>query len=245
MTAILIIGAAVIVLLVVSCSSLERSLLFYPSHHEPGEAMARWEIDSRLVGFARTVDSPKNIWLMLHGNGGQAEHRQYALPRFSPTDSVYILEYPGYGIREGRPSVKSFNQAAEEGYRFLRSKYPHLPVCVAAESIGSGPASFLASSERPPDKVVLVVPFDQLSKVAKDHYPGFLVGMLLSDDWNNVAALSKYQGPVEIYGAKFDTIIPVTHAQALAAALPQARFTLINCGHNDWSEQPEVNFRNP
>jgi len=50
---------------------------------------------------------------------------------------------------------------------------------------------------------------------------------------------------VEIYGAKDDEIIPVSHAKALAAAVPSAKFTLIEGGHNDWSQQPQVKFRNP
>lgn len=245
MSAILIIAAVAVVLLLVSRPSIERSLLYYPSHLQPDGALAPWLDDGRLIGFSRTVESAKNVWLMLHGNGGQAAHRTYALPKFSAADSVYILEYPGYGIRPGSPSVKSLNRAAEEAYRLLRATYPKIPVCVATESVGSGPGCLLTRLDQPPDKLVMVVPFDQLSLVAKDHYPSFIVSLLMSDDWNNVTALAKYKGPVEIFGAKDDTIIPVSHARALAAAVPQSKFTLIGGGHNDWAEQSAVKFRNP
>jgi hypothetical protein len=182
---------------------------------------------------------------MTHGNGGQAADREYALPRFSPDDSIYILEYPGYGQRPGMPSAQAFNAAAESAYLALRRAHPGIPVCAVGESIGSGPASMLATLAPPPDKIVLIVPFERLSLVARDHYPGFLVKLLLSDDWDNAKALAGYRGPIDIFGAEEDTIVPVRHAQTLAAALPRARFTLIPGGHNDWWRSDAVWIINP
>jgi pimeloyl-ACP methyl ester carboxylesterase len=182
---------------------------------------------------------------MLHGNGGQAEDRIYAIPSFSADDAVYILEYPGYGKRPGRPSREAFDAAALEAYLLLRKTYPDRPVCVVGESIGSGPAASLATRDHPPEKFVFIVPFDRLSLVAKDHFPAMLVDLILSDDWDNAASLSRYKGPVDIFGAAADSIIPVGHAQALAARLPRSRFVLIEGGHNDWPEQGRVRIRNP
>lgn len=242
---VLVIVGVILAVLTVSCRLLERKLLFYPTHQPPDNRVAPWTKDGRVIGYAHAVTSPKNVWLMLHGNGGQASDRVYALPCFAARDSVYILEYPGYGNREGSPSAKAFNQAAEEAYRFLRASFPFSPVCVAAESIGSGPACYLTGLEQPPDKLVLVAPFDKLSNVAKDHYPSLIVDLLLSNEWDNVKALANYHGLVEIYGAKDDTIIPVKHASDLAAAVPGAKFVQIEGGHNEWSQQPQVKFRNP
>lgn len=227
------------------CSYIERKLLFYPTHHAHDNGLTPWIKEGRTIGYSRRVESPGNIWLLLHGNGGQASDRIYAMPCFSENDSVYILEYPGYGGREGVPSKASFNTAAEEAYLLLREIYPNLPVCVAAESIGSGPGLSLARLDIKPDKVVLVVPFDRLSFVAEKHFPAILVRLLLRNDWNNVEALSHYNGPVEIYGAKNDTIIPVSHAEALAASHPGAKLVIIPGGHNDWSYGGNVQIRNP
>jgi len=169
----------------------------------------------------------------------------YAVPSFSDEDSVFILEYPGYGSREGVPSKEAFYRAAKEAYLLLRETYPHTPVCVAGESIGTGPASSLSSLSQPPDKLVLIVPFDKLSLVAKDQFPSFLVDLILKDDWDNVEALSRHIGPVDIFGAEADTIIPVGHAKALAAVIPRAKMEIIGGGHNDWSYQGRVTIRNP
>jgi len=182
---------------------------------------------------------------MLHGNAGQASDRLYAIPSFSSEDSIFILEYPGYGNREGVPSIKAFDCAAKEAYLFLRETYPHIPVCLAGESIGSGPAASLASLNHKPDKFVLIVPFDNLSSVAEDHFPSFLVRLILKNNWDNVEALSNYKGPIDIFGAETDTIITVKHAKNLAAAIQGSKLTIIGGGHNDWSYDNQVKIRNP
>jgi uncharacterized protein len=227
------------------CSSIERKLLFFPTHRPHDNNLTPWVLNGEIIGYSRNVESPKNVWLMLHGNAGQASDRLYAVPSFSDEDSVYILEYPGYGNREGVPSKEAFNSAAKEAYLSLREAYPHIPVCVASESIGSGPASSLANLSQPPDKFVLIVPFDKLSSVAEDHYPSFLVRLVLKDNWDNIKPFSNYKGPVEIFGAESDTIIPVKHAKALAVAIPGSKLTIISGGHNDWAEEGRVKIRNP
>ena len=45
---------------------------------------------------------------------------------------------------------------------------------------------------------MLIVPFDNLASVASEHFPFLPVGLLLRDKWDNVAALSRYTGPVDI-----------------------------------------------
>jgi pimeloyl-ACP methyl ester carboxylesterase len=243
------IAGGIIVLLafiVIGGPLIERKLLFYPTHHRPSDnILTPWIKNGEIIGYSRTVASPKNVWLMLHGNAGQASDRSYAIPSFSTSDSVFILEYPGYGNRKGAPSKDTFNRAAKEAYLLLRETYPNIPVCVVSESIGSGPASSLAGLIPPPNKFVLIVPFDRLSSVADDHFPAVLVSLLLRDNWDNVAAFSHYKGPIDIFGAEGDTIIPVKHAKALAASIPSSKLAIIGGGHNDWSYEDRVKIRNP
>jgi hypothetical protein len=111
------------------------------------------------------------------------------------------------------------------------------------ESIGSGAACALALEPVPPEAIVLVVPFDVLTKVASHHFPFLPCGLLLRDCWNNVESLHAYKGPVQIYAAREDTIIPPDHSRALARQVPTARLTLIPGGHNDWAACQAVNIR--
>lgn len=220
-------------------------MLFYPTHHPHDNSLTPWTKGGEVIGYAREVKSPENVWLLLHGNAGQASDRLYAVPCFSVADSVFIMEYPGYGSREGTPSKESFNRAAREAYLFLRENHPDVPVCVAGESIGSGPASFLSGLPNPPDKIVLVVPFDRLASVAEAHFPAVLVRLMLKDNWDNVASLKDYKGPLDIFGAEDDEVIPVRHAKGLAASVTGSRLVVVRGGHNDWSVGGRVKIRNP
>jgi surfactin synthase thioesterase subunit len=178
---------------------------------------------------------------MAHGNGGQAEQRSYMLSCLPPTASLYVVEYPGYGLRAGTPSAESLNAAVAEAYAVLLARFPHQPIGVIGESLGSGPASLLARSTVPPRKIVLIVPFDNLASVAAEHVPLLPARWLLKDRWDNVSALRGFHGPIDVYGAKYDTIIPVRHAERLAERVG-AKFTLMLCGHNDWSSAGVVHL---
>jgi uncharacterized protein len=228
------------------CASIARRALFYPTHHHNTNGLSEWREGSALLGYARIVSNPENVWLMLHGNGGQAADRAYALDAFSDRDAVYILEYPGYGARGGSPSKQSFDRAAVEAFLQLRRAYPKKPICVVGESIGSGPASMLARQSAPPAKIVLIVPFDNLKSVAAEHLPWLPVTLLLGPSWNNTAALAEYKGPVDIFAARDDVVIPLRHAEVLARAVPQARLQILPGGHNEWPlQRASVQIRNP
>ncbi|MGP8201369.1 MAG: alpha/beta hydrolase [Limisphaerales bacterium] len=218
----------------------QRSMLYFPTHDTIPTGLAPWLDGSRTIGFCREAPNARTIWLMMHGNGGQAADRDYVLERMSGQDSLYVLEYPGYGSREGSPSLESMNRAASEAYRLLRARNPKTPVCVLGESLGSGPACALAGEKIAPDKIVLVTPFDVLANVGARHFPFLPVRLLLRDNWDNVASLKHYSGPVEIFGARDDTIIPVGYAAALANQIPVAQFIEIPGGHNEWSRQDQM-----
>lgn len=227
-----------------ACSTVTRKLLYHPTHSTDTRDLQEWRDGGTLIGYCRVVANPDVVWLFVPGNGGQAADRAYALPAFSPRDSVYIVEYPGYGLRPGVPSRNTLDAAVAGAWRCLRQSWPHKRVCVVAESIGSGPASQLCRQSPPPDKLIFVVPFATLQAAAAEHVRSSSVKMLLSGgrNWDNVAALRGYQGPVQIFGARDDTVIPLRHARALADSLPQARLTIIPGGHNDWASQKEVRF---
>lgn len=234
-----------VVWLLAGCAAVPRQVLFYPTHHDRANELGPWRDRGRLIGFSREVARPEHLWLLLHGNGGQAADRTYALPRFSPRDSVFILEYPGYGRRPGTPSRAAIDAAAIEAYRLLCARFPGRAIGVVGESLGSGPACVLAGEAEPPVKIVLLVPFDSMKRVAAGPAPWLPSGVPAADRWDNVGALAGYRGVVEIHGARDDTVIPCGHARRLAERLPAARFEVFPGGHNEWSQQQRIAIRQP
>ena len=212
----------------------QRTLVFHPTHHDVETGMEpRW-VDGRQIGYVRAAESPSGVWLVLHGNGGQAAHRDYLLQYVADDVTVYVMEYPGYGQRQGLATAQTFNDAAISAYASIRFQHGSIPMGVMGESIGSGPASLLSLVALTPEKIVLLVPFDQLHRVAGARFPWLPVKWLMRDQWNNVATLEKYTGPIEIYAARDDEVIPFKHAQALANALPGARLIEMSGGHSSW-----------
>lgn len=230
-------------LMLCQCDSTQRKLLFYPTHHPEANGLEVWRADGEAIGHVRPVERPEHVWLMLHGNGGQAADRIYALSSFSERDAVHVLEYPGYGLRGGKPSRKSFNAAAKQAYADLVRRYPGQTVGVVGESIGTGPACFLAGQSPAPAKLVLITPFDRMETLASRHVSWIFASLMLEAKWDNVAALRHFRGPVDIFAAEGDLVIPIAHATALADAVPQARFHRISGGHNDWSQSGQVRIR--
>jgi pimeloyl-ACP methyl ester carboxylesterase len=230
--------------------SFQRSLLFQPTHRENRGKLTPWIVDGEQIGFCHEVPNPKGVWLMMHGNAGQASDRDYVLPHLPKSDAFYVLEYPGYGNRDGKPGRRTINAAANQAFHALRAQYPKLPLGVIGESIGTGPACQLATLSAPsknttvniqgPDKIILFVPFDSLQRVVAKHFPWLPASWLLLDRWDNEKALKNYIGPLEIYGALYDQIIPFEHAKQLAKGKSQAKMISLPCGHNEWAMRPEV-----
>lgn len=220
----------------VGCAAMQRKLLYFPSHDEVSNGrLERWIENGESWGARRTVERPSAVWLVTHGNAGQASQREYIVELLPEDADVYVLEYPGYGARSGDPSRASFDAAASAAWRRLGELHPNLLRNVLGESIGTGPASQLALDPRPPDSIVLAVPFDRLVDVAAEKLPWLPVRWILCDDWDNVAALESFSGPLVILAAERDTVIPTAHALALARSLPRAKLRTLPGGHNDWS----------
>ena len=90
-----------------------------------------WKIPAR--------DASRGSVLIVHGNAGCAVSRDYiAQPiHYAESVDVYVLEYPGYGAREGSPSKQSLDAAAEEAFQLLPADQPRY---VVSESLGAGVA---------------------------------------------------------------------------------------------------------
>ncbi len=237
-------ACATLPLLLSGC--LQSALLYHPTHEvrvaaADGAALAPWCENGQLRGYARTPANPRHIWFMCHGNAGQAAHRAYVLPLLHADDALYVLEYPGYGLRPGSPGARAMNAAAADGYRAVRARHPGRPVRVLGESLGTGPASTLARESAPPEWIVLAAPYEDLREVAAEKVGGITTFLFLYDDWDNRKALAGYRGRLDILAAAQDAVIPPHHAKSLADAIPGARFHLLPGGHNDWSRQ--VNLR--
>ena len=150
------------------CQALQRSALFYPTHNDGDNGLARWMHDGALIGFAREVPEPENVWLMLHGNGGQAADRVYALGAFSPRDSVFIMEYPGLRAAARQTLARQLRRGGARGLS-TAARQVSRQAGVRGRRVDRQRSGRDAGAPRaaPPDKLVFIVPFDDLKSVAQ------------------------------------------------------------------------------
>jgi pimeloyl-ACP methyl ester carboxylesterase len=212
---------------------VQRRLLYFPERSDRGSSERRarslglepWVERGALLGWrARNPRPARGRLLVLHGNAGDAIDRAHwvavfasASPRL-PLD-VYLVEYPGYGAREGSPSQAALVTAAREAIAAARRDGPG-PVLVAGESLGSGVAA-LAAAEAPAevDGLLLVTPLASVPAVARRHY-GPLPELFHRDPYRADRALLRYGGPVAFLVAGRDEVVFPDLGRALFEAQP-------------------------
>jgi pimeloyl-ACP methyl ester carboxylesterase len=234
----------------------QRRLLYVPTRIPPatGTNLAAtagfqaWQNSSgQYIGWkqaAKTAEAHGRI-LIIHGNAGSAIDRlSYAdgLKALGPLD-VYILEYPGYGPRDGSPSQTSLFQAAAEALELLKKDGP---VYLMGESLGTGVASYLAGTF--PEAVrslLLIAPYHNMGEVAQHHFPILPVKWLLLDKFPSATYLQNYHGPLAVLLAGNDEVIPKQFGQRLFDAYPGPKkvWEVSAAGHNDLIEQPAAWWR--
>jgi pimeloyl-ACP methyl ester carboxylesterase len=236
--------------------NMQRRLLYHPQKVtlEYGQNVAKqagfdaWkDANGQIIGWKRVDAStdPHKQLLIVHGNAGSAIDRlDYAdkLRLIEPVD-VYVLEYPGYGVREGSPSQPAFFEAADQAVELLKGGGP---LYVFGESIGTGVAAHLAGAQ--PDTVrgvLLQAPYHNLTDVAIYHMPFLPVRWLLKDKYPAASYLEKYHGPVAVTVGGNDDIIPQRFSRQLYGAYngPKKLWEFPNSGHNDLLPESEAWWR--
>lgn len=178
--------------------------------------------------------------LIVHGNAGSAIGRDYLAQPIhdaEPVD-VFVLEYPGYGARDGSPSKTSFVAAAEEAFRLMPA---NLPKYLVSESIGTGVACELAKNH--PQEIAgmaLFVPYHNLASVAQRKMWFLPAYFLLLDRFNPEECLKSYHGPVKFIIAGADEIIGPASGTRLFRGYdgPKDLQVVAGAHHNDVAAQP-------
>lgn len=206
----------------------QRRLLYFPARYplEPAEREGRrfgfepWR-DDRGAFLGWRVSHPAGYAVarvvVLHGNAGSALDRGYVCevlhgPGVPPLD-VFLLEYPGYGPRDGAPSERSIVAAATAAVDRLADAGPG-PILLAGESLGTAAAAQVAARRPSVAGLLLVTPLKSVAEVARRHYP-WLPTFLLRDRFDSASALARYRGPVAFLLAGEDEVVFTDLGRAL------------------------------
>lgn len=240
----------IIYVLLCACVFLfQRSLIYFPTKIPANviESVARehgfepWKNSAgQIIGWKMpaTGTSAGSV-MIVHGNAGCALGRDYiAQPIHEATNmDVFVLEYPGYGARQGSPNKASMVTAAEEAFQLLPSGSPKY---VVSESIGAGVACELAKSHSSEIAgLVLFVPYNDLASVAQRHMPFLPAYFFLLDRFAPADCLKSYHGPVQFVVAGADEIRGAATGRKLfnGYAGPKNLQLIPGAHHNDVASQ--------
>lgn len=236
-------AAAVVVTL------LQRRMIYQPPRISPQESAAiasrggfqPWENSAgEQIGWRLPAETAATgAVLVLHGNASLAEfgdHFATPIHAAAPVD-VYLLEYPGYGVRSGSANMASLLAAGDEAVAVL-TNYPS--IYVMSESLGTGVAAHLAKKHgKRVAGLMLFTPYNNFLSVAQRHQRFFPVSLMLMDRYAPDEWLADYRGPVGFLLAGADEVIPTDLGRKLFDDYqgPKKLWLSDGLGHNDVAEQ--------
>jgi pimeloyl-ACP methyl ester carboxylesterase len=207
-------------------SEIARAKGFVPWRGE-GDAVIGWRMPA--------TATPTASVLVAHGNAGSAVHRGYFAEPIHALGNVevFVLEYPGYGVRDGSPSLQSLLAAAESAFLALP---PKRPVYIVTESLGAGVGAHLARTFGPSvSGLLFFAPYDDLASVGQAQMPFLPVRLLMRDRFKPAEWLKDFSGPLKVVLAESDSIIPMPIGKSLYDSYrgPKSLEIVPNADHND------------
>lgn len=231
-----------------SLARLEKSLLYQPApatvgNWEPPPAIGFEEAHftasdgTALHGWFKDVPERRAVVLFLHGNGGNVATWAASAHGLSDRDQVAILvfDYRGYGKSTGLPDEQGIYADARAARSWLaeRTGVREEDIVLLGRSLGGGVAVQLAS-ELPPRGLILMNTFT--SAAAQSFFPLVPTSWLMTQRYDSLSKISKYDGPLLMTHGEKDKVIPVAQAKTLFSAAGSQQKQLIldpNGGHND------------
>ncbi len=183
----------------------------------------------------------RGVVFFLHGNMRSMEH-------WGKLSSIYnamgydfwVVDYRGYGKSGGKLIHEAqLHDDMERVFKEVRNRYGER-IVVAGFSIGTGPATRLAS-EHEVEKLILLAPYYSIGQLMKERIPFapefFMKFHIKTCDW-----LPEVQAPVLIVHGDKDKVIPYHHGVQLSKWLKEGdRFIGIEGqGHHKMMLNPKV-----
>jgi pimeloyl-ACP methyl ester carboxylesterase len=192
----------------------------------------------------RAPSPSRGVVLYFHGNAGSLRTWGEIAPEFTGRGfDLLIPDYRGFGKSTGRlDGEESLLEDALRMYDHLRKQYPEQSIVLYGRSIGTGPATWVAS-RRQPRALILESPYTSLVDLGAWHYPllprplirAYLRYPLPTEQW-----IRSVSCPVFLFHGTADDIIPFYMAERLNALLkgPHRLIAVPGGSHNDLDGHP-------
>ncbi len=171
--------------------------------------------------------SPQGVVFFLHGNSANLKEwfTDGSLYRRANLDLV-MMDYRGFGKSTGRiESEAQLHADVEAVWQAVAPRYAGKRVIAYGRSLGTGLAATWAARHQP-DLTVLVSPYISMRELAAFHYPWVPTAVVRYPLRTDEAVLRLHKPLLLVHGDR-DTLIPLSHAEQLAARAGLARLAVI------------------
>ncbi len=194
----------------------------------------RTEDGVRIYGRYYARDPALPTLLYFHGGAGSLATRSYRLELFASLGAnVFAIDYRGYGPSEGRSTEHGLELDASAAYAWLRERTAADRIVPFGESVGGGPATWLAIS-RPVGGLILLSTSTSTPDLFGSYMPWLPTHLLVRTQFDNVHRIGHVTAPKLFIHSRADGVVPFAMAEALwaAAAEPKQHLWLDGVGHN-------------
>ena len=226
---------------------IERRFIFFPERVLQGTP-AHWGLGFEEVYFPASDGArlhgwfvPGNgevSWIWFHGNAGNISHllENLMLLHTNLGMNIFLFDYRGYGLSQGRPSEKGTYRDARGALDYLHSRQDIAPqhIVYFGQSLGSAVAVWLATQQQPAG-LILESPFASVADMAKIACPRLPLYLLVRNKYNSLSRIAQISCPLLFLHGDRDDIVPLSQGRKLYEAAAGAKtFHIIpGAGHND------------
>lgn len=198
-------------------SCKQEKMLFFPdilpenykfNFNEPfQEYFIKVDKNTSLNGLLFKTDSSKGLIFYLHGNGGSIDSwGGIASVYLKNNYDFFILDYRGYGKSQGKiSSEKQLYKDIQTVYDSLITNYDEKNIVIIGYSIGTGPATQLASTNNP-KMLILKAPYLNMTDLAHQ-YIKILPSFLIRYKFRINEYITKVKSPVILFHGNQDEVI--------------------------------------
>jgi len=214
-------------------TALEHHFLYFPEpRHEATPAAVGLVYEE--VAFQATDGTQLNGWLVpgrpdapvvlfCMGNAGNISHRLETLQLLHNLGvAVFILNYRGYGLSEGKASEQGTYHDVAGALEFLHKRgWPPARTVIFGRSLGAA-IGLEAALNSFPAGLIMESAFTSIAAMGRHHYPLIqrLLGWLIGAKYDNLMKIAALESPLLLIHGKGDSICPPRMAEELYARAP-------------------------
>lgn len=225
---------------------LQSNFIFFPKKHidqtpdllslKYEDVFFRADDNIKLHGWWIPAMNSRGVILFFHGNAGNISHRLESIQSFNKIGlSVFIFDYRGYGLSEGKISEAGLYSDAEASWKYLTEtrNFKSSAIIIFGRSLGGAIATWLAKAYEPA-ALIIESTFTSVKETAAEFYPFLPVKLLLRFNFNTIGLISEVKCPILVIHSRDDELISFTHGLRLfKAATQEKEFLEIRGSHNN------------